>query len=53
MRFLAVYRKIPVTVTVNGMRFEKERFYGKLFQKTSGIEKALFACDNGDGKTVF
>ena len=29
-------------VTVNGMRFEMKRFFGKLFKKTSGIEKPFF-----------
>ena len=41
------------------MRFDKQRFCGKLFQKTSGIEiprylkNRFFACGNGNGKTVF
>ena len=41
------------------MRFEKQRFCGKLFQKTSGIEiprylkNRFFACGNGNGKTAF
>ena len=39
------------------MRFDKQRFCGKLFQKTSGIEiprylkNRFFAC--GNGKTAF
>ena len=41
------------------MRFDKQRFCGKLFQKTSGIEiprylkNRFFACGNGNGKTAF
>ena len=41
------------------MSFDKQRFCGKLFQKTSGIEiprylkNRFFACGNGNGKTAF